>query len=237
MAPRIQMLDDSLILAGIDQRVKLNVGGVEYETTMEHISLLPKLFKIANERWLLDPESEMGEIFVDRNGLRFAYCLDYVRDGEVAIPSSITVESLVRDLKYYEVSDISANSIKNTKHGLPEMMASITLMSKQIGDDIKITSRKHTFLLFIKAVVKYAFSERGMPFFATEPSFLRIKLETWDYLFHQSEHVYNHLSKDEESSDILASQFEKYCGLRFKSLSRDGTGNEASFVLSFEPLH
>ena len=134
------MLDDSLILAGIDQRVKLNVGGVEYETTMEHISLLPKLFKIANERWLLDPESKIGEIFVDRNGLRFAYCLDYVRDGEVAIPSSITVESLVRDLKYYEVSDISANSIKNTKHGLPEMMASITLMSKQIGDDIKITS-------------------------------------------------------------------------------------------------
>lgn len=235
MAPQIQILDDPLILAGIDQRVKLNVGGVKYETTMEQISLLPKLFNIANERWSVDPESEIDVIFVDRNGLRFAYCLDYVRDGEVAIPSSITVESLVRDLEYYEVSNISPDSIKNTEHGLPEMMASITLMSKRLGDDIKFTSRQHTFLLFIKAVVKYAFSERGMPLFANESSSLRIKFETWDYLFHQSEHVYNHLAKEAEASEILAMQFDKYCGLRFKSLSRHRTGNETSFVLSFEP--
>lgn len=74
MAP--QTLEEILSLPDGNQLVKLNVGGTRYEAPWTLISSSPKLSTLEYERWVEDPEAE---IFVDCNGTRFEYCLDYLR--------------------------------------------------------------------------------------------------------------------------------------------------------------
>eukprot|EP00536_Pseudo-nitzschia_multiseries_P016696 jgi/Psemu1/328318/estExt_fgenesh1_pg.C_12020003 len=51
-------------------------------------------------------------IFVDRNGDRFQYVLDYMRDGQKAsLPFTVSKEGFLKDLEYYGFDDVDAKSI------------------------------------------------------------------------------------------------------------------------------
>jgi hypothetical protein len=66
------------------------------------------LAKCAKEQWHKDPNEE---IFIDRNGFRFQYVLDYLRDGKVYLPPTVARASLISDLQYYGVEPIMENKI------------------------------------------------------------------------------------------------------------------------------
>ena len=59
--------------------------------------------EIVYDQWQEDPESE---IFIERDGERFKYCLDYLRDGRVMLPITMSKGAVMEDLKYYGVESV-----------------------------------------------------------------------------------------------------------------------------------
>lgn len=79
--------------------VQFNVGGKIFAVEQ---SLLLKF----DDRMMLRVAAEMADtteddIFIDRDGERFAYILDYMRYGKVHLPLSISKGSFLSDLLFY----------------------------------------------------------------------------------------------------------------------------------------
>ena len=85
--------------------VKFNVGGHKYEVSRSLLSdhSDTMLARSATKQWQEDPESE---IFIERDGERFKYCLDYLRDSRAMVPFFISKEAVLEDLKYYGVKTV-----------------------------------------------------------------------------------------------------------------------------------
>jgi hypothetical protein len=80
-----------------------NVGGQVYQVSRSLLDQYPDtmLFKSASEIWKEDPEAE---IFIPRNGTRFQYVLDFLRDGRLSLPSSESEDEIFMELEYYGVN-------------------------------------------------------------------------------------------------------------------------------------
>ena len=87
-------------------RVKLNVGGVKYETTLTTLtadgdeSMLGSMFSGRHE---LHP-NEDGEVFIDRDGKHFGHILNVLRDSSVAVNVNDRA-ALHAELKYHGISE------------------------------------------------------------------------------------------------------------------------------------
>ena len=98
-----------------NQIVTFNVGGTHYEVSRSLISQFPDtmLARLSSETWRR--QSNHGEekpLFIERNGERFQYCLDYMRDGGVVdLPATVSKAALLRDLEYYGFYDVDPSAI------------------------------------------------------------------------------------------------------------------------------
>jgi len=92
-----------LLISSMPEIIKYNVGGIRYEVSHSLIRRYPKslLAKTAFSPWNRDDKDE--EIFIERDGDRFRYVLDYLRDGLVFIPATVAKEAVMLDLNYYGV--------------------------------------------------------------------------------------------------------------------------------------
>ncbi|XP_068727381.1 uncharacterized protein [Montipora capricornis] len=90
-------------------KVKLNVGGKIYSTTLDTLrkdpdSMLCAMFSGRHE---LKPDAEDGAYFIDRDGKLFRYILNYLRDGDLHLPDDkITGQELLKEAKFYQVQGI-----------------------------------------------------------------------------------------------------------------------------------
>ena len=67
------------------------------------------LARSASEQWLQNPDAE---VFVERDGIRFGYVLDYLRDdGSVILPMTVPKPSFLADLVYYGVENVDESKI------------------------------------------------------------------------------------------------------------------------------
>jgi len=75
---------------------KFNIGGHRYEVSRSLLKSHPDtmLAKSASDQWQEDPESE---IFIERDGQRFRFVLDYLRDGKVGLPIIETTDAFLAD--------------------------------------------------------------------------------------------------------------------------------------------
>ena len=86
--------------------VKLNVGGVKYETTLTTLtadgddSMLGSMFSGRHE---LHPDDD-GEVFIDRDGKHFGHILNVLRDSSVAVNINDRA-ALHAELKYHGISE------------------------------------------------------------------------------------------------------------------------------------
>jgi hypothetical protein len=89
---------------------KFNVGGQHYEVSRSLLQSHPDtmLAKSASDQWQEDPESE---IFIERDGARFRFVMDYLRDGNVTLPITETKEAFVAELEYYNIA-INVDTIR-----------------------------------------------------------------------------------------------------------------------------
>lgn len=93
-----------------DRIVKLNVGGVRYETRVSSLlsipnTLLSNMFGDANAALL----TEQDEYFFDRNGRLFEYVLDMYRNGgNLILPSvdddAVESERIMQEFRYWGIS-------------------------------------------------------------------------------------------------------------------------------------
>ena len=139
--------------------VKFNVGGSHYEVSRSLLDQYPDsmLFKIASDTWIHagsgDPEEP---IFIERNGTRFEYVLDYMRDNRVCLPQTVPRSQFVLDMEYYglelqddhvtlSVDDHKAVfcSVVNLRHKLKSEMKEIdtagrTWLAKKLACDVAL---------------------------------------------------------------------------------------------------
>ncbi|XP_057301497.1 BTB/POZ domain-containing protein KCTD8-like [Hydractinia symbiolongicarpus] len=85
---------------------ELNVGGITYVvskgTLSRENSLLSNFPEISKVR------DQQGRIFIDRNGDLFAFVLDYLRTGELSVPSGYTELSiLLAEANFYKLTNLS----------------------------------------------------------------------------------------------------------------------------------
>ena len=86
--------------------VQFNVGGKVYEVSRSLLSQYPDsmLIRMVSKPWLKSDQKE--PLFIDRNGERFQYCLDYMRDGRVALPITVSKKSLLNDMTFYGFKNV-----------------------------------------------------------------------------------------------------------------------------------
>eukprot|EP00977_Amphora_coffeiformis_P023587 scaffold13700_cov153-Amphora_coffeaeformis.AAC.1 len=111
--PHASTMKDSIKLPKKDssKTIKFNVGGTKYEISQALLDRYPScmLSKICSKTWVqADAETATvkeaaEEIFIDRNGQRFQYVLDYMRDSRVELPLSIPRSQFVADMEYFSL--------------------------------------------------------------------------------------------------------------------------------------
>ena len=91
--------------------VHFNVGGVKYDVARALIEAYPgtMLARLVSDTWQQDLGSE---IFIDRNGQRFQYVLDYMRDQEVNLPLNAAKGSVMKELEYFGFEHGASEAIK-----------------------------------------------------------------------------------------------------------------------------
>ena len=89
--------------------VQFNVGGIRYEVAQSLLDACPDsmLARIVSKEW---EQNEKSEIFIERDGTRFKYCLDVLRDGKVSLPLTVSKSAILEELIYYGIG-IDSSSI------------------------------------------------------------------------------------------------------------------------------
>jgi hypothetical protein len=110
--------------------VKFNIGGQVYDVSRSMLDQHPDtmLSKSASKLWQSNPESE---IFIERNGFRFQYVLDFLRDGSVRLPITECKDAFIKELEYYGVAFDKAK-IDVTKEQLAASVPSIDALTKEL---------------------------------------------------------------------------------------------------------
>jgi hypothetical protein len=90
-----------------DRRLRLNIGGVVFETLQSTLckypdSLLGSMFHPRNHA-LLKPDHR-GEFFFDRNPKPFEVILDFYRTGALIVPAAIPKKLLKKELQFWQLS-------------------------------------------------------------------------------------------------------------------------------------
>jgi hypothetical protein len=105
------MAHNSNISSSTNNIVTFNVGGTRYQVSRSLLNQFPKsmLCKSASEQWRQDIDSE---IFIERNGIRFQFVLDFMRDGKVDVPITQTQASILAELEYFGIDVVDKTLVK-----------------------------------------------------------------------------------------------------------------------------
>ncbi|KAJ9473308.1 hypothetical protein DIPPA_08134 [Diplonema papillatum] len=89
--------------------VCFNVSGTKYEVLVATLLNSPEtMLGALMEKWhgsgeFSDDSTNTREVFIDRNGERFQYILDYYRDGVIVLPPHIPYEAFMRDVQFFSL--------------------------------------------------------------------------------------------------------------------------------------
>ncbi|GIX64308.1 BTB/POZ domain-containing protein KCTD12-like [Babesia caballi] len=145
-------------VAGLSGIVKLNVGGSPYVTTYRtllahegsrfavyfrqlfaHLAHNAPASTVGDDFLLIayDRAASSPTVFIDRDGARFSYILDYLRDGDVALPADPSLcRALLQDARYFRLPGLEitiSHFLSTTAQG----MHTPRLSHKQEGTPVK----------------------------------------------------------------------------------------------------
>eukprot|EP00754_Rhynchopus_humris_P041703 Rhum_TRINITY_DN25246_c0_g1::Rhum_TRINITY_DN25246_c0_g1_i1::g.181609::m.181609 len=87
--------------------VVLNVCGTKFEVLVATLLNSPDtMLGSLVDKWnqageFADSAAPTREVFIDRNGERFQYILDWYRDGRIMLPSHVPRESMESDIQFF----------------------------------------------------------------------------------------------------------------------------------------
>jgi len=86
-------------------RIKLNVGGMKFETTLSTLARYPDSMlgtMFSGREGIEVPVDEEGYVFIDRDGTHFRVILNFLRSGKITFPKdSVEAELLWDELQFY----------------------------------------------------------------------------------------------------------------------------------------
>jgi len=102
--------------------VRFDVGGHHYTVSRSLLELYPDsmLARLVSDEW--NESNDDGKpvvIFIDRSGRRFEYVLDYMRDHEVNLPMTESIEAVKKELAYYGLMTASSSMSPSITGGSP----------------------------------------------------------------------------------------------------------------------
>ena len=115
------------------QTIKFNVGGTHNEVSK---SLLENFKDSMLERSASKVWNEGGdEVFIEGNGHRFQYVLDFMRHGKVTLPSSETINAFFTEMKYYGMN-CNLEKVKNSgDESFPKLVSKVTKVLDSLATD------------------------------------------------------------------------------------------------------
>lgn len=94
-----------------EKKIKLNVGGTYYTTTLTTLKSDPDsmLAAMFSGRFPIEKDEDDGAYFIDRNGRVFGHILDWLRTGELC-PELSNEDTfwLRKEVEYYQLTKLSA---------------------------------------------------------------------------------------------------------------------------------
>lgn len=131
--------------------VKLNVGGSPFETTLTTLTSSPDsmLAAMFSGRFTL-PRDRDGRVFIDRDGKRFRYILNFLRDGTLNVPADdhVLLLDILQEAQYYQLHKL-VQLVKTyfrefSSSSMPPPTARPTSPSSSINTPGPVTSHNRT---------------------------------------------------------------------------------------------
>jgi len=100
--------------SGETESVTFDVGGRTFKVSRSLIKQHEKsmLARLVSDTWQSVKDSEKASnLFIDRDGDRFAYVLDFLRYGHVQLPYNISKELLILDLDFFGIDGATDETI------------------------------------------------------------------------------------------------------------------------------
>lgn len=113
--------------------VSFNVGWKLFEVGRPLLDKYPDSMMLRVLGDLADNE-KTDPIFIDRDSTRFGYILDYMRDGKVTLPITISKDSFVSDLNYYGIGQKNENKEVEIENNLKSMCIGLHANTKTLQD-------------------------------------------------------------------------------------------------------
>lgn len=105
--PIAQSLDDDSGTDRLSRRVRLNVGGIRYETTIGTLSSEPGYFRTMFSGSFDNTPDSNGEFFIDRNGEIFSYILDFLRNKTITVPAQRKrLKDIEREARFFSLDKL-----------------------------------------------------------------------------------------------------------------------------------
>ena len=122
-------------MASTAQTIKFNVGGTHYEVSK---SLLENFKGSMLKRSASNVWNEGGnEVFIEGNGHRFQYVLDFMRHEKVTLPSSESIDAFLTEMKYYGIACDLEHVVKCGDNFFPKLRkATVDKFATLIAHDV-----------------------------------------------------------------------------------------------------
>lgn len=93
--------------------ITFNAGGTHYEVSRSLIEKYPQsmLARLISDTWQSDKQDKDAPIFLDCDGERFRYVLDYMRYEKVHLPLSVCKATILQDLDYFNIIVVRGEQI------------------------------------------------------------------------------------------------------------------------------
>jgi hypothetical protein len=107
-------------------RVKLNIGGVRFETSEPTLTKSSGFFRaLLSENFKKEVDAD-GSVFIDRNGTHFAPILDYLRTGSFYKPKDLTLDTLFEESQFYGLDELAEFIANEQRQEETEMIQAVT---------------------------------------------------------------------------------------------------------------
>ena len=119
----------------MSETVEFNVGGQRYEVSCSLLDKHPKSLLatfVFEQEWQMNPEDE---IFIEGNGLRFRYVLDYMRKYTLDLPVTESKQTMIAELEYYGI-EVDENSIIDAAVNTLKSIQSMKQMMNALGEKV-----------------------------------------------------------------------------------------------------
>ncbi|KAL3917193.1 MAG: hypothetical protein SGILL_004827, partial [Bacillariaceae sp.] len=99
--------------SALESNVRFNVGGRVYEVARSTVEQYPDtmLARMIDTTWKHEHYKPGDMIYIDRNGNRFQYVLDYMRDGTVHLPVTECYAAIAHELDYFGFENVGPKKV------------------------------------------------------------------------------------------------------------------------------